>query len=73
MLSPCKDCSDRHSLCHASCERYLGFRKELDETSRKRRERIEIDYALKRLRYHMAIRRKGGGTRDIKERRRRFI
>lgn len=73
LQAPCKGCPDRHSLCHANCERYLDFRKELDEISHARRERIDIDYALKRLKYHRYMTRKGGGIRDIKERKRRLI
>ena len=36
MNAPCKDCPDRHSVCHDSCERYQTFRRELVEISRKR-------------------------------------
>ena len=31
MLSPCKDCPERHSHCHSSCERYLSWKKNWDE------------------------------------------
>ena len=24
--SPCKDCPDRHPVCHDSCEKYLDYR-----------------------------------------------
>jgi hypothetical protein len=30
MRPPCKDCPDRHELCHATCERYLAYREERD-------------------------------------------
>lgn len=26
--APCKDCPDRHYLCHSECEKYLTFHKE---------------------------------------------
>lgn len=25
---PCKDCIDRHDLCHSHCKRYLAFHEE---------------------------------------------
>lgn len=28
--APCKGCEERTLKCHASCERYLAFRKEAD-------------------------------------------
>ncbi len=28
--APCKDCEERVLGCHASCERYLSFKKEAD-------------------------------------------
>lgn len=30
MRPPCKDCPDRHELCHATCKRYLAYREERD-------------------------------------------
>lgn len=32
--SPCQMCGDRELKCHASCERYKAYRKELDEIRR---------------------------------------
>lgn len=28
---PCKNCSDRHTMCHSTCEKYLKFKKQNDE------------------------------------------
>ncbi len=28
--SPCKDCMDRHTLCHGSCQRYIDYKARLD-------------------------------------------
>lgn len=25
MISPCKDCEERHRMCHSSCEKYKAF------------------------------------------------
>ena len=32
---PCKDCPDRHIKCHASCERYLEYKKKNNEERQK--------------------------------------
>lgn len=31
MKAPCKDCPDRHTGCHAECEKYQTFAKEREE------------------------------------------
>lgn len=31
----CKNCPDRHYLCHSDCERYLAWKQEYDETQAK--------------------------------------
>lgn len=36
MLSPCKDCPDRHPHCHSECEKYKAF-DALCEQARKKR------------------------------------
>lgn len=41
----CKDCPDRHVGCHSDCERYLEFRKKLDELREKKRIESEKEYA----------------------------
>jgi predicted metal-binding transcription factor (methanogenesis marker protein 9) len=28
MDAPCKDCPDRHALCHSTCEKYQAFVRE---------------------------------------------
>jgi hypothetical protein len=28
MKSPCKDCQNRYTACHDTCEKYIEFRKE---------------------------------------------
>ena len=33
--SPCKDCPDRRVLCHSECEKYIAYRKRLDELNEK--------------------------------------
>ena len=35
MMAPCKDCPDRATLCHSTCERYLAFKKTINELREK--------------------------------------
>lgn len=39
--TPCKDCKDRVLYCHSTCDRYIEWKKEVDEYNRKMREEIE--------------------------------
>lgn len=40
----CKDCPERHSLCHSHCEKYLSFRKALDEWNKQEQLRKALEY-----------------------------
>lgn len=41
MNAPCKDCPDRHEICHDSYERYMEFRREREKIrAAKEQERI---------------------------------
>lgn len=31
--APCKGCTERHRKCHSSCEKYIEYRKAVDEQS----------------------------------------
>jgi hypothetical protein len=31
MQAPCKDCQERHRLCHSHCDKYQAYRQALDE------------------------------------------
>lgn len=45
MTAPCKDCSDRGLGCHASCDKYIAYRKMQDEYNDKNRALNEVgDY-----------------------------
>lgn len=35
IASPCKDCKGRHMLCHSECDKYLEYRRKLDEINEK--------------------------------------
>lgn len=30
MITPCKDCKDRHMACHADCDKYRAWKADLD-------------------------------------------
>lgn len=36
MKAPCRFCHDRKLLCHARCERYQAWKKEMDERAAER-------------------------------------
>ena len=36
MNAPCKDCKDRHELCHSECELYMQYTEELERARMKR-------------------------------------
>lgn len=51
MQAPCKDCPDRHYLCHSTCEKYREFRKHRDfilEQKRKEQQLIDDLWASSR-------------------------
>ncbi len=35
ILSPCKECKERHSGCHSGCEKYKAYKQALYELHRK--------------------------------------
>ena len=35
IVVPCKDCVERHESCHSSCDKYVDWRRMLDEQKRK--------------------------------------
>lgn len=43
MECPCRYCEDRHTGCHASCERYAGYDAERKAISKARFEQLELD------------------------------
>jgi hypothetical protein len=36
LKAPCKDCPNRHYLCHSECEKYIEYKKQNDEIREKR-------------------------------------
>lgn len=41
--APCRNCADRNISCHSSCEKYVDFRKQLDDFNIKLKKQKE-DY-----------------------------
>ncbi len=63
LQSPCKDCAERHDLCHSECERYQQYsanRKELSKWQRDLSKADSMD-ATRGERIHRKMRRKLGG------------
>ena len=48
MTAPCKDCPDRSLGCHASCSKYISYRKMQDEYNDKNRALNEVGDYCKR-------------------------
>jgi len=67
MTAPCKGCPDRQAdpPCHATCGKYLEYRKERDEYLRARHDEGMIEYAhihkLDGIRRAYAMKRKREG------------
>lgn len=60
--APCKDCQDRFSGCHSSCEKYLEFKKKDQEEKEAIREEKSRRYAVSDFRKQQvekALRRHG--------------
>lgn len=63
LTSPCKDCEERHELCHSTCEKYKQYsanRKALNKWQRDLSKADSID-ATRGERIHRQNRRKLGG------------
>lgn len=39
--SPCIDCTERHVKCHADCDKYLSYRKEVELIAERKRKEKE--------------------------------
>lgn len=50
MMSPCKDCTNRHINCHASCDDYSEYKIKTAELNEKIRQvkRAELNVELRR-------------------------
>ena len=61
--TPCYKCPDRNFDCHPQCEKYLAFRKSLDETNEMIKKKRDLTEAVNDL--NIASYRKG--MRDFKK------
>ena len=50
-ITCCKDCADRHPACHATCEKYIRQRAELDAVREEARGIYDINCGLTSYRY----------------------
>ena len=46
MNAPCKNCPNRHELCHMTCEKYLKYREERDRMNEERRAVNQLHWDL---------------------------
>lgn len=54
--APCKDCPDRHEACHGHCEKFIEFRRGMDEWKNeagKEKARQDIDAYEARRRHRL--------------------
>lgn len=49
MTAPCKDCTDRYSLCHMYCKKYKAYQAEREEIRKRKAE-------IASLREHQSVR-----------------
>lgn len=45
VITPCKNCEDRHMGCHSECERYAKYKQECELENQARRERLQLTSA----------------------------
>lgn len=60
---PCKNCPERHDLCHSHCERYLAFQKERQQFLKEQMIRNQTKQDL----YSLAIERRNSWKRMAKD------
>jgi hypothetical protein len=51
--APCKNCEDRHKLCHSHCEAYQEYAKEREETRVRLLQEREILGVIKDVQYRV--------------------
>jgi hypothetical protein len=51
--APCKNCEDRHKLCHSHCEEYQEYAKEREETRARLLQEREILGVIKDVQYRV--------------------
>lgn len=56
--APCKDCEERHSLCHAHCFEYLEYKRRLADKKGRYAELKRIESAISQLNHHRATTRR---------------
>ena len=72
MMTPCKNCPDRHDLCHADCGQYLEFKQNYEAEKMAFREQKNIDHALDALHLFGSMSRRQSKKPPKRERVKRF-
>lgn len=45
--APCKDCEERHDLCHTNCNRYLDFKEKVREYGNDIKDRTRVNITIR--------------------------
>lgn len=56
MKAPCYKCTDRHTTCHVSCEKYIKFKKEHDEEKKAMRKKQQEELRMAEYIYDRSLR-----------------
>ena len=67
MMSPCKDCPDRHPACHGSCEKYKEWRDKYQAQQKyiaENRKRNQVPWTIAREKAIRNHRKSGAVIRD---------
>ena len=46
LKAPCKDCPERHYLCHSECEKYLEYKKQNDALREQRLKESQTNHDI---------------------------
>ncbi len=64
MIRCCYKCTERHDLCHSTCERYLTEKAENDAKKKQRYDEKQIGVTINNLEYHRLTHRKNRRKTD---------
>ena len=51
LITPCRNCTERHATCHIDCEKYRAFRAEKDKQYEERKIQYIISDTIKAAKY----------------------
>lgn len=57
-MSPCKGCTDRHDLCHSTCEKYREYKRVMDDEKKLSYRNKQTEVAINAAHHHRAVTRR---------------